>query len=126
MDIRLGNVNQFSKERKGWIVGHFMPDNSPLKTRNVEVKWINRKKGEIKKGHQNKQTAQTLIILISGKFMVRLPNRKREFVLSKEGDFVSFDSSACPHESKTLEDSRAIVIKWPSLPNKGMKSLKNF
>ena len=94
-----------------------MNDKSPLKTQNVEVKWVKRKKGEIKKGLKNKQTAQTLIILISGKFALRLPKRDKEFILSEEGDFVSFDAGTCAHESEALEDCHVIVIKWPSLPD---------
>ena len=117
MDIQQGNVNDLSKEKRGWIAGHFMDDDSPLKTQNVEVKWIVREKGKVKPGKKNKQKAQTVIILISGKFVLRLPERNKEFILSKEGDFISFDASTCPHESETLEDSKAIVIKWPSLPD---------
>lgn len=116
MDIQTGNLNYSSKKNE-WIIGYFMDENSPLKTTNVEVKWIVRKKGEIKKGIKNKVRSQTFIILISGKFIIRLPEKNKEFVLSKEGDFVTFDASKSLHESETIEDSKAVVIKWPSLPN---------
>lgn len=119
MDFITGNLNKTPK-KKGWIVGHFMDKGSPLKTENVEVKWITHKKGEAKKGALAKNQTHTLVILIKGKFAVKFYNSKKVFVLNKEGDYLYYDASRDSHEGKALEDTVAIAIRWPSLPNNFM------
>ena len=72
MKIDTGNTNQESKKYKGWIVGHFLEQESILKNKDVEVKWINRKKEQIKEGTQ-KDCDGTIAILISGKYKTTFP-----------------------------------------------------
>ena len=114
MKIIEGNVSD-SEKYKGWFVGHFIEEHTPLKTDKVEIKWIDRPKGEIKKGLQTEHDAQTIMVLISGKMKIKFPSNNIEKVLSKEGDYVSYNSKDDSHESETLEDTKVIVIRWPSV-----------
>ncbi len=117
MKIETGNANK-SEKYNGWIAGYFLEEKTSRKNESVEVKWINRKKGEIKKGLQTNYEATTIVILISGKLITRFPTDNREVILSKEGEYLTYNSKEGPHESETIEDTKAIVIKWPSKPNK--------
>ena len=118
MDIITGNLNEKRQlEHGNWVVGHFIAEGSPFRTENFEVKWINRKKGVIKKGALAKRQASTLVILIQGKMMIRFPGSKNKALLKEQGDFVYYDANQTLHESETLEDTVAIVLRWPSFPD---------
>ena len=120
MELIKGNLYKktlHESEKKGWFVGHFIDENSILKTENVEVKWAIHKKGDIKKGLLGKNYSPILIILIKGKFKVKLNNLEVGHILSDEGDYICFDSNKYLHESEALEDGTLLVIRWPSVPN---------
>jgi hypothetical protein len=115
MNVTQGNAKNIAQDHQGWFIGHFMDKDSPLYTENVEVKWIARKKDILKKGLQTKQDVHTLLLLVSGKIALRFPSSGKQYVLSKEGDFISFYAKDDAHTTETLEDTKAMVIKWPSL-----------
>ena len=42
-----GNVNDVSKDTRGWFLGHFMlGEETPLRTGELELKWYTHAKGE--------------------------------------------------------------------------------
>jgi hypothetical protein len=118
MNILKGNVYENPDKYRGWIAGYFIEENSPLKTEQVEIKWIYREKGIIKEGLQTDYDIQTIVILLKGKMSFRFPSTNLEQILSKEGDFISFNSKDDSHETEALRKSKAIVIRWPSIPQK--------
>lgn len=115
MRIEKGNVSDVSKQHEGWFVGNFISEGSFLKTQALEVKWVQRNKGEIKKGVISTKSTKTLVLMLSGNFLLRFPDIEEEVILSNEGDFVCFDTAEGLHESEALEDSKVIVIRWPSV-----------
>lgn len=48
MLIQSGKLNDLSKSTGGWFIGNFMPTESPFNSNDFEVKWIERKAGEVK------------------------------------------------------------------------------
>jgi hypothetical protein len=111
--IATGNFYQTSREKRGWVLGHFMDSDSPLKTQNCELKWGIHKKGEKKEGVGTNDKEDSLAILIKGKFRMKLS--KGDVVLEKEGDFV-FYGSGLPHSWYVEEDCLLLTLRWPSLP----------
>jgi hypothetical protein len=115
MNVVQGNTDDLAKDHAGWLIGHFMGD-SPFRTEHVEVKWIRRKKGIVKKGLQTTHDGHTILILIGGRMAIRFPFIGQAYFLLREGDFISFNAKEDSHETETFEDSTAFVIKWPSVP----------
>jgi quercetin dioxygenase-like cupin family protein len=109
-----GNVADASRETRGWFVGHFMPgEDSPLKSRDVELKWFTHAKGETREEWSPASAARTLNILIRGHFVLRFPDR--EVALAREGDFVLFGPGV-PHSFRSVEESLVLTVRWPSVP----------
>src|SRR3972149_384308 len=105
-----GNVNNEASEHRGWIMGHFMPDSSPFKTSNVEVKWGNHKAGDAKKSFAKNIKAQSLFILLKGKETFTFPDIT--ITLDKEGDYI-FYSAGVAHSWIADEACLNLIIRWP-------------
>jgi hypothetical protein len=113
-NIVSGNLHKTSKEKRGWIMGHFMNPDSPLKTQNCELKWGEHKKGEKREKVSTIDNASSLAILIRGEFTMVFPGKK-EVKLKKEGDFV-FYGPKTPHSWHVEKDCLLLTLRWPSLP----------
>lgn len=114
MNIQTGNIDLDSdshSETKGWIVGDFISPQSLLHSEKCEVKWIRRKAGIMKPSERtcNKDIV-TLVILLSGKWLISFPELQKEHILSQPGDYVAYEFNY--HESTAIEDSHIIVIRW--------------
>ena len=108
-----GNVNDVSKETRGWFLGHFMPgENNPLQTGDVELKWYTHAKGETRAEWAPGNPVRTLNILIRGRFVLLFPDQ--EVALEKEGDFVLF-GPGMPHSYRSEEESLVLTVRWPSV-----------
>jgi len=109
-----GNVADASRETRGWFVGHFMPgEASPLRSRDVELKWFTHAKGETRDEWSPANAVRTLNILIRGHFVLCFPDR--EVSLAREGDFVLFGPGVA-HSFRSVEESLVLTVRWPSLP----------
>lgn len=116
-NIQNGNLNKRVKDDQstgGWVIGHFLSDNDFFKSDDFEVKWAVHTKGEIKDGVIAASVAKTIVILINGRFKLSFPNENKEVILSKQGDFVSYDAHEVLHSGEAMEDSTVLVIRWPS------------
>lgn len=104
--------NDFQKQ---WIFGYFMPEGCLRHQDDVEVKWSATKAGYKRPSITQEETFTTLIILIRGKIKNTFfrGNKMREVVLSKEGDY-SLSLPGLRHTWEILEDSLAVVVRWPS------------
>lgn len=114
MNIIQGNFNDKLTSHRGWVVGHFMEEDSPFNTKNVEIKWGKHKSGEYKEFVAKNEKAKTLTILIRGKFTLIFGNKK--IILHKEGDYCFWESGVS-HSWVADEDSLVLTIRWPSLPD---------
>ena len=116
--IRTGNLHKNSKEKRGWVIGHFMEEETGLKTQNFEVKLAEHKKGESEErlDASVRDKTKTLVFLIRGKYVFSFSDPNREVVLSKEGDYVFYGASA-KYIRRAEEDSLVVVLRWPSIPS---------
>ena len=112
MNVITGNFNIVANEHKGWVVGHFMEESSPLKTNDLEIKWGVNKAGDTKIAPAKNTQAKSLAILIKGK--VKLQFNDKDITLRKEGDYCFYDAGVS-HSWIVEEDSLTITIRWPSL-----------
>ena len=109
-----GNVNDASKDTRGWFLGHFMPgEDNPLRTEDLELKWYTHAKGETRAEWAPGNPVRTLNILIRGHFVLLFPDQ--EVALENEGDFVLFGPSI-PHSYRCVEESLVLTVRWPSAP----------
>ena len=89
-----GNVNDASKDTRGWFLGHFMPgEENPLRTAELEVKWYTHAKGETRDQWAPGNPVKTLNILIRGHFVLLFPNQ--EIALEKEETLSSLVLACC-------------------------------
>jgi quercetin dioxygenase-like cupin family protein len=108
-----GNAREASRATRGWFLGHFMPEASPLKTSDLEVKWFTHSKGETRPDWAPGAAVRTLNVLIRGRFTLRFP--EREVTLADEGDFVMFGPDVA-HSFRADEESLVLTVRWPSRP----------
>ena len=121
MKILQGNLDNLTDEnpnRKGWIIGSFIEDNSLFQSDEFEAKWAKPNKGYFTEGLKTDLETKTVTIIISGKFQINFTNKldgiKEIIVLEKLGDYVAYDASKVDHTGEALEDSLLIVFRWPS------------
>jgi hypothetical protein len=109
-----GNVNDASRDTRGWFLGHFMPgEENPLRTGALELKWYTHAKGETRDQWAPGNPVKTLNILIRGHFVLLFPNQ--EISLESEGDFVLFGPDI-PHSFRSVAESLVLTVRWPSAP----------
>ncbi len=113
-EIVFGNAPLEGAARGGWFVGHFLGTDAGLRsTAEIEVKWGVHAAGEARSEWSIAGEAQTLSILISGRF--RLQFVGRDCVLSQPGDYVLW-AAGVPHGWTAEEASTILTIRWPSKP----------
>jgi len=114
MDIETGNLDLLNKkdpEKKGWLIGSFIEENSLRHSDKCEVKWAKHLKGLKKVAGENlKDNCKTVVILISGKWLTRFPESGKEIILLEPGDYLVYSDSY--HENEALEDSHLVVVRW--------------
>ena len=109
-----GNAAVVARDYRGWILGHFVrPEEHPLHSLDVEVKWTTHAAGETRPEWSPAAPVRTLNLLIRGRFAVLFPDD--EVVLEKEGDFVVFGPGVA-HSFRAIEESLVMAIRWPSRP----------
>lgn len=108
--VETGNAGEDNS--RGWFIGHFIDASSVRSTGDVEVKWGDHPKGDIRKEWAPASDRPTLTILLKGRIVHRFPDKNVE--MSKEGDYVTWTNATHTYES--LEDTVTIAIRWPSVP----------
>lgn len=114
-DIYIGNTFDEGKanERRGWFIGHFMPEGLP-QTRDVEVKWGTHPAHDEKTSCGVNATATTLSLLIEGQFVLKFPELDCCVQLEKQGDYVIW-APGVAHTWKALKPSTILTVRWPSI-----------
>ena len=114
LGVTSGNAAEDSADRRGWLVGHFLPGVAgPRATDDVEVKWAVYEGGEARPQWGLNERAHTLAILVRGLFRLRFP--EREVLLSEEGDYVLWEPGV-PHLWQAETPAVVVTVRWPSLP----------
>ena len=110
--IYTGNAATDGIERRGWVVGHFMPPGDPRHSDEVEIRWAVHPKGEQRAEWVTGETRSSVLMLISGRFRVELP--ERSVLLAEPGDYVVFHR--VDHSWRAEEPSIVLGMRWPSIP----------
>ena len=109
-----GNAAQEGKDRRGWLIGHFIEDADDIRaTKDVEIKWGVHPAGEERAAWSTDEYRTTVIILVEGRFRLNLPGES--IVLNAQGDYVMWGAGT-DHSWRAEEDSVVITVRWPSVP----------
>lgn len=110
--IYVGNADADAPDNRGWLLGHFMPDDDARHSEDVEIKWGIHPEGDRRSQWVADEQRSALIVLISGRFHLELPGRS--VVLARAGDYAVFHGVS--HSWHAEQDSVVVTIRWPSLP----------
>ena len=111
MSIAVGNAFEDGSPYRGWLVGSFIkPDDSVRHSRDVEIKWGVHEAGEERGAWTEGETRTSILVLISGHFVQRLPDREVELV--KPGDYVMWGQGVV-HAWHAVERSTMLTVRWP-------------
>ncbi|MFH0739630.1 MAG: cupin domain-containing protein [bacterium] len=107
-----GNWVEAGKDHRGWFLGSFFEEGSPLKTENVEVFYCEHNAGDMCNAHYHQEKVE-VIILLEG--MAKYSVNGNENTL-KSGDFLFVDVNNVI-EGEYFEASKIISIHSPSIPS---------
>jgi mannose-6-phosphate isomerase-like protein (cupin superfamily) len=114
--IYVGNAIVDGTASRGWLLGYFKPAGDALCSDDVEIKWAIHPQGETRTEWVTGENRSAVLILISGRFRVHLP--ERSILLTKQGDYVVFHG--INHSWHAEQDSVVLAIRWPSIPGFAM------
>jgi len=113
LTISAGNAFADGDKHRGWLVGNFIePPDSVLNSGDVEIKWGVHPAGDERADWTTGETRTSFMVLISGRFIQRLPDRQVELI--KPGDYVSWGPGVV-HAWRAIEDSVLLTVRWPSV-----------
>src|ERR1700722_11563812 len=80
-----GNASVDGKERRGWLVGHFLEPDDARFSKDVEIKWGVHPAGEEREAWHGDEARTTVLLLVSGCFRITLSVGSQ--VLNQQGDY---------------------------------------
>ena len=108
-----GNATEDGAATRGWLIGHFLDCSAGVRaTEDVEIKWGVHPAGEKRAAWTEEDQRTTVLILVSGNFVVKLSEGTAE--LTRQGDYVMW-GPGIDHSWEAKEDSVVITVRWPSL-----------
>jgi hypothetical protein len=111
-NVYVGSAAADAPLNRGWLLGHFMPAGDVRRSSEVEIKWGVHPRGDQRAAWVTSETRTALIVLVSGRFRIDLPDRS--VVLCEQGDYVVFDG--VDHSWYAEEESVILGVRWPSVP----------
>ncbi|MEV4343140.1 signal peptidase I [Actinoplanes sp. NPDC049596] len=111
--VYVGKADVDAPEERGWLLGHFRPPGDPRHSTDVEIKWGRHPKGDRRAQWVTGEQREALLLLISGRFHVELPDRT--VVLTEPGDYVMWGRGV-DHSWVAEEESVVLTVRWPSIP----------
>ena len=111
--VYVGKADLDAPDEQGWLLGHFRPAGDPRHSADVEIKWGRHPKGDRRARWVTGEHRTALLLLISGRFHVELPDRT--VVLTEPGDYVVWGRGV-DHSWLAEEESVVLTVRWPSVP----------
>jgi hypothetical protein len=111
--VYVGNAGVDSASNRGWLLGHFMTNRDIRRSDELEIKWAIHPVGDERREWVSGERRTTVLVLISGCFHVRFP--ERTVVLAEQGDYVVW-GQGIDHSWYAEEDSVVLAVRWPSVP----------
>ncbi|MEU9748545.1 signal peptidase I [Streptomyces niveus] len=111
--VYVGNAGKDATLDRGWLLGHFKGAGDPRHSDAVEIKWGVHPPGDERASWVRGEVRTALLVLISGRFRVELPDRS--VLLERQGDYVVWGRGA-DHSWFAEEESVVLTVRWPSVP----------
>ncbi|GAA2702069.1 signal peptidase I [Micromonospora olivasterospora] len=111
--VYVGKAGPDGAAEGGWLLGHFRLPGDPRHSTDVEVKWGVHPPGEARSRWATGERRTALLVLVSGRFRVELPDRT--VVLSEPGDYVVWGRDV-DHSWYAERESVVLTVRWPSVP----------
>ncbi|SDZ45518.1 hypothetical protein SAMN05444365_11828 [Micromonospora pattaloongensis] len=111
--VYVGNAGVDAPLERGWLLGHFMPPASARHSTEVEIKWGVHPPGDRRAQWTSGERRTALLVLISGRFRVELPDRT--VLLTEQGDYVIWGPGV-DHSWYAEQQSVVLTVRWPSVP----------
>ncbi|EDY61878.1 conserved hypothetical protein [Streptomyces pristinaespiralis ATCC 25486] len=111
--VYTGNAGKDAALDRGWLLGHFKDAGDVRHTEAVEIKWGVHPRGDERALWVRGDRRTALLVLISGRFRVRLPGR--DVLLAEQGDYAVWGRGV-DHSWVAEEDSVVLTVRWPSVP----------
>ncbi|MEU9509207.1 signal peptidase I [Micromonospora sp. NPDC048170] len=111
--VYVGNAGVDGATNAGWLLGHFMPRGDARHSDDVEVKWGVHPAGEARSRWATGERRTALLVLVSGRFRVELPDRT--VLLGEPGDYVVWGQGV-DHSWYAEHESVVLTVRWPSVP----------
>lgn len=110
--VYVGNAGHDAPLDRGWLLGHFKDPGDPRHSADVEIKWGTHPPGDRRAQWATGEVRTALLVLISGRFRVELPDRT--VVLRRQGDYVVWGKGV-DHSWVAEEESVVLTVRWPSI-----------
>ncbi|MEV5765095.1 signal peptidase I [Micromonospora sp. NPDC052213] len=111
--VYVGKAGVDGATNAGWLLGHFMPPGAVRHSTDVEVKWGVHPAGEARSRWATGERRTALLVLVSGRFRVELPDRT--VVLREPGDYVVWGRGV-DHSWYAECEAVVLTVRWPSVP----------
>ncbi|MFI8426107.1 signal peptidase I [Streptomyces sp. NPDC085479] len=112
--VYVGNAGRDAALDRGWLLGHFAEDVSdPRYSEAVEIKWGIHPEGDERAEWVRGEERTALLVLIRGRFLVKLPGRTVR--LEREGEYVVWGRGV-DHSWFAEKESVVLTVRWPSVP----------
>lgn len=112
-EVYVGRAGDDAAADHGWLLGHFKPPGDPRHSENVEIKWGVHPPGDRRAAWATGEVRTALLVLISGRFRVELPDRT--VLLTAPGDYVVW-GRGIDHSWYAEQQSIVLTVRWPSVP----------
>ena len=110
--IYVGSATVDAPADRGWLLGHFKPARRRAAQRRRRDQVGHPSPGDRRAQWVTGEKRTTVLILISGRFRVELP--ERDVLLARQGDYVVFHGIG--HSWHAEEESVVMAVRWPSVP----------
>src|ERR1022692_5301243 len=110
--VYTGNAAADAPANRGWLLGHFMPEQDVRHSEDVEIKWGVHPRGDRRAQWVTGEQRTAMIVLVNGRFRIELP--ERSVLLAEPGDYVVF--RGVDHSWMPEEESVVLGVRWPSIP----------
>lgn len=112
--VIIGKVSLQQKKLKGWLVGRFLPEQTPFQDDNIEIYYKFFLAGDKSDRLHRHPFGKEYLIVISGKATMRIG---AEIVKLKQGDYIAIPNNTPDCLVEVRENLSIIGVQYPSLPN---------
>lgn len=108
-----GNANEDGNAYRGWLVGHFVDENGPRRSTDVEIKCATHPAGDARASWSEVDHRTTLTLLVSGgPFVVRFEDGTA--YLEEVGDYALW-GPGLRHTWSAVDQAVMLTVRWPSI-----------